>query len=49
LKYPLNNENLFPEKTRGISNEMTGDTAEIRISSGRLLCIHTRMNNKKEG
>ncbi len=49
LKYPLNNENLIPEKTRGISNEMVGNAAEIRIASGKLLCIHTRMNNAKEG
>lgn len=48
LKYPLSNENLFPEKTRGISNEMIGNAAEIRISTGKLLCIHTRKNIKKE-
>lgn len=48
LKYPLNNESLLPETTRGISNEMTGNIAEIRILSGRLLCIHTRKNSEKE-
>jgi len=42
LKWPLNNEILYPEKTRGISNEMLNDTASIKISSGNLLVIHTR-------
>jgi thiamine pyrophosphokinase len=42
LKWPLNNETLHPDKTRGISNEMLGETASIRISSGNLFVIHTR-------
>jgi thiamine pyrophosphokinase len=42
LKWPLNSETLHPDKTRGISNEMLGETASIRISSGNLLVIHTR-------
>ena len=42
LKWPLEHETLFPEKTRGISNEMTADTAIIKISSGVLLIIRTR-------
>ena len=42
LKWPLQRETLFPEKTRGISNEMTGETASITISSGLLLVIHRR-------
>ncbi len=41
LAYPLNHETLFPEHTRGISNEMTASTASVKIDSGRLLCIHT--------
>ncbi len=40
LKYPLKNERLSPGSTRGISNEMLKNQATIRISSGRLLCIH---------
>ena len=40
LKWPLQHETLFPEKTRGISNEMTGETASITITSGLLLVIH---------
>ncbi|MDQ3006930.1 MAG: thiamine diphosphokinase [Chloroflexota bacterium] len=42
LKWPLQRETLFPEKTRGISNEMTGETASITITSGLLLVIHRR-------
>ena len=42
LRWSLNNETLYPEKTRGISNEMTTDVAEIKISAGLLLIVHTR-------
>lgn len=42
LKYALNHETLCPNRTRGISNEMTGERAEIRLLTGRLLCMHTR-------
>jgi thiamine pyrophosphokinase len=42
LKWPLHNETLYPEKTRGISNEMTGEVASIKIASGLLLVIHRR-------
>lgn len=42
LRWPLNRESLFPEKTRGISNEMLGDVASVSIESGLLLVIHRR-------
>lgn len=42
LKWVLNKETLYPDKTRGISNEMTGDTATISIGSGLLLVAHRR-------
>jgi thiamine pyrophosphokinase len=42
LKWPLHNETLHPEKSRGVSNEMTGDTARIEIGTGLLLVIHYR-------
>ena len=42
LKWMLDHESLYPEKTRGISNELLGETASIKISSGNLLVIHTR-------
>ena len=44
LRYPLNTETLFPEHSRGISNEMTAHTARVSIASGCLLCIHTRQS-----
>lgn len=42
LRWPLGNETLYPEKTRGVSNEMTAAVANIKISSGVLLIVHTR-------
>ena len=42
LKWKLNSETLYPDKTRGISNEMTSDVASIKISKGLLLIVHTR-------
>ena len=42
LKWPLHRETLYPDKTRGISNEMTDDIASISIGSGLLLIIHRR-------
>jgi thiamine pyrophosphokinase len=42
LKWLLNHETLYPDKTRGISNEMTSNTASISIGSGLLLIVHRR-------
>jgi thiamine pyrophosphokinase len=42
LKWVLHKETLHPDKTRGVSNEMTGETASISIGSGLLLVIHRR-------
>jgi len=42
LKWFLDSETLYPDKTRGISNEMTSDVASIKISKGLLLIVHTR-------
>ncbi len=42
LRWQLSNETLYPHKTRGISNEMIAETAEIQIKSGLLLVIHIR-------
>lgn len=42
LNWQLSNETLYPEKTRGISNEMTADIATVKILSGVLLIVHTR-------
>ncbi len=45
LKWALQNETLYPHKTRGISNEMMNDTATIQIKSGLLLIVHRRANH----
>ena len=42
LKWVLNQETLYPDKTRGISNEMMGDTSSVSIGSGLLLIVHRR-------
>ena len=42
LRWPLSDETLYPEKTRGISNELTGGTAHIQIKTGLLLIVHRR-------
>ena len=45
LRYPLNGETLFPDRSRGVSNEMIDAEAHVRLDGGTLICIHTR---KKE-
>jgi len=45
LKWSLNNETLYPEKTRGISNEMLSESASIEIKSGLLLITHRRQSS----
>jgi thiamine pyrophosphokinase len=42
LRWPLIHETLYPNRTRGISNEMTGQTASVKIESGLLLIVHQR-------
>lgn len=43
LRWPLSNETLLPHKTRGISNELLGEVANIQIQSGLLLIVHRRL------
>ncbi len=45
LKWSLNDETLYPEKTRGVSNEMIADVASIHIRSGLLLVVHRRRSS----
>jgi thiamine pyrophosphokinase len=40
LRWNLHHETLYPDKTRGISNEMTADVATVSIKSGLLLIVH---------
>jgi len=44
LKWPLHHETLYPDKTRGISNQMITDTASVSIGSGLLLIVHRRQS-----
>lgn len=49
LDYPLENEDLFQWKTRGISNVMTGESASISILGGLVICVHQLSNLKING
>ena len=40
LRWHLHHETLYPDKTRGISNEMTANVATVSITSGLLLITH---------
>jgi thiamine pyrophosphokinase len=42
LRWPLQDETLLPNKTRGISNEMAREIASLSLKSGLLLVIHHR-------
>lgn len=42
LRWPLREETLYPDRTRGISNELTAPQARIRIRSGLLIVVHRR-------
>ena len=48
LRWPLQDETLFPERTRGISNEMLCETALISKRTGRLLVLHHRQPSALE-
>ncbi len=49
LYYPLRGESLYPERTRGISNQMTETKARVTLQTGLLICIHTRMTAPSQG
>ncbi len=42
LEYPLQQETLRFDGSRGISNIMMADIAEVVFESGRLLCVHQK-------
>jgi len=42
LRWPLRGETLYPYQTRGISNELLGETASVSQKSGLLLVVHSR-------
>ncbi len=43
LYYPLKGETLYTDRTRGISNVLLGERAVVRLETGSLICIHTRL------
>jgi len=43
MLYPLSNEEMNLGETRGVSNVMTSDIAQVKCQTGILLCIHTRL------
>ena len=43
LKWPLVNETLFPEGSRGISNIMLTERAIVSVAFGVLLVVHERV------
>ncbi|MBC7227052.1 MAG: thiamine diphosphokinase [Thermoflexales bacterium] len=42
LRWPLREETLYPDQTRGISNELTSPQACVRVRSGLLVIVHRR-------
>jgi len=44
LRWLLHSETLYPDKTRGISNELLGETASVALQSGLLLAVHRRQS-----
>jgi thiamine pyrophosphokinase len=42
LYYPLHDETLYPESTRGISNQMVEPNARVAVQQGLIICIHAR-------
>jgi thiamine pyrophosphokinase len=42
LQYPLTDETLHFGTTRGVSNRLQGETAQITLEKGLLICLHIR-------
>jgi thiamine pyrophosphokinase len=45
LRWALRGETLMPERSRGISNEMLGDSARVFVEYGSVLVIHRRLGS----
>lgn len=45
LRWALRGETLLPERSRGVSNEMLGDTARVFVEYGSVLVIHRRLGS----
>lgn len=42
LRWSLQGETLYPERTRGVSNELLAEMAYLEVKSGLLLVVHRR-------
>jgi thiamine pyrophosphokinase len=42
LQWSLYGETLYPDKSRGVSNKMLGESASVKIEKGLLLIVHRR-------
>lgn len=40
LRYPLRGETLLQERSRGVSNVMEGERAQVQVDAGVLVCVH---------
>lgn len=49
LRWALRGETLLPERSRGISNEMLGDSARVFVEYGSVLVIHRRLGGSPAG
>jgi thiamine pyrophosphokinase len=50
LRFPLDEERLELGPSRGLSNELTGNTASVSVRAGSVLVIHTRRtSNSRKG
>jgi len=48
LRFPLHDETLTLGPSRGLSNEMLAEQAQVRTRRGRLLVVHTRVSAEAE-
>ncbi len=46
LRWALHGETLLAHRSRGISNQLLGEKAWVRVESGLLLCLHLRSSGK---
>jgi thiamine pyrophosphokinase len=47
LQWPLYGETLYPDKSRGVSNRMLGESASVKIEKGLLLIVYRRQFEAK--
>ena len=45
FRWPLDDDDLAPGSTRGVSNELFGGTATVSVRSGAVLVVHERVDD----